>query len=250
MIRALLVAILGVVSFAIVYVAMPRSGGDVPPPALPLSEPAAAPSHEPAVKADPLAGTMSFELRTEPTFDEPTGTVETRVVRDVTPENVTAGPEVTGPLTRVAVPEEAPAPHIREARMQRLYNAIVLSAGVLKVRDREIRLAGIEAPDFDLRCGEGAEAWPCGRMARAALRSLIRGRAIECEVPPGAHEIPDSARCQVAGEDMSEWLVANGWARHAAEPLAQAENAAREAKLGLWSERRPGAQPGAVSSSG
>jgi hypothetical protein len=34
------------------------------------------------------------------------------------------------------------------------------------------------------------------------------------------------------------------------ETLAETEEGAREAKLGLWSEQRPGAQPGGVASSG
>jgi len=171
-------------------------------------------------------------------------------VRDVTPENMTAGPEVTGPLVRVEAAPEDVQPHVREARMQRLFNPLVVSADTIKVRDREIALADIDAPSFDARCGEGASAWPCGRMARAALRRFIRGRAIECEVPEGADAIPEAARCEVAGEDIAAWLVAQGWAKNTAQSYADAESAARDARLGLWGSARPDVQTEAVASSG
>jgi endonuclease YncB( thermonuclease family) len=164
---------------------------------------------------------------------------------------MTAAPPVIEPPVRVAAPEPVVEPS--PARMERLYNPIVVSADVIKVREREVGLSGIDAPAFEDRCGEGAEAWPCGRMARAALRRLIRGRAIECEIPAGAEEVPDPARCEVAGADISAWLIEQGWARRAAgsdETYAEAETTAREARLGLWGEGRPDTQPEEVAASG
>jgi endonuclease YncB( thermonuclease family) len=143
---------------------------------------------------------------------------------------------------RVAPPPRPPSP----PRVERLYNPVVIAAGKVRAGKRAIGLAGIDAPDFAERCGEGAAAWPCGRMARAALRRFVRGRALECEIPEGASEIPDPARCKVAGQNVSEWLVAQGWARSAGEAYAAAEDAARELKLGLWGDRRPDAQPAAA----
>ena len=78
-------------------------------------------------------------------------------------------------------------------------------------------------------------------MARAALRRFLRGRAIECIVPAGAAEVPDPAECRVAGgEDLAAWLVAQGWARANSAAYAALEAKAREEKLGLWAEARPG----------
>jgi endonuclease YncB( thermonuclease family) len=182
----------------------PRSGLVAAPPA-PLL-----PAPPPAAAAPPPAGP----------------------VRNVTPQGMTAGPIVTAPLVRVE-----PEP-VLEARNERLFNPLVTSAGILKVRDREIRLAGVDAPHFQERCGEAA-TWPCGRMARAALRRFIRGRAIECAVPAGAEAIPDPASCSVAGVDLAEWLVAQGWGRQARSDFAALESKARERKLGMWAEVRP-----------
>jgi endonuclease YncB( thermonuclease family) len=165
-----------------------------------------------------------------------------RKVRDVTPEGITPGPSVTAPLVRLPPPAPPPQPR-PEARNERVHKPIVVSAGVIKVGGRDIRLAGIEAPDFRTECGDGADAWPCGRMARAALRRFIRGRAIDCVVPPQVRDIPATTECRVAGESLSEWLVAQGWARAAGGgPYAELEAAARDAGLGIWSRKRPGAQ--------
>jgi hypothetical protein len=84
-------------------------------------------------------------------------------VPDITPPGITAGPKVTGPLIRIA-PVAAPAAQepALAARQERLFNPMVTSAGILKVRDREIRLAGIEAPHFQQRCGEGRRRGPAG----------------------------------------------------------------------------------------
>ena len=235
MIRAALLVMLGLVTFTAVYAVMQPGTVDRPSPRPPptIAEIEAEALPAPA-EAAPEDVPIDFSLR--PGVDEPAF-----AVRDVTPETMTPGPEVTGPLVRVEQPAENAPPHVREARMQRLFNQLVVSADRIKVREREIALAGIDAPDFDARCGEGDAAWPCGRMARAALRRFIRGRAIECEVPAGVEEIPDVARCEVAGEDMSEWLVAQGWARKTAQSYADAETAARNAKRGLWADQRPDA---------
>ena len=91
-----------------------------------------------------------------------------------------------------------------------------------------------------------AAAWPCGRLARAALRSFIHSRAIDCEIPEGAAKIPDPATCFVGGENMSEWLVAQGWAKRSGDDFADVEKKAKQAKLGLWSAKRPD-QPTAVA---
>ena len=236
MIRALLLVVIGAASFAAVYLLTAPSKISTAPEAVlpmrvpgPLAETAAA---RLANAIDPIP----FELR--PGAEQvPQGAEAPRAIRDVTPDTMTAGPRVTGTLTRVE-----PPPAAAKARTERLFNPLVIGAGVIKVREREIHLAGITAPEFDKICGEDAATWPCGRVARAALRSFIRGRAIECEIPAGADKIPDPANCVVGGDDISEWLVAQGWAKRSGDQFEGVERRAQEAKLGLWGDGRPGAQ--------
>jgi endonuclease YncB( thermonuclease family) len=239
MLRALLLALIGSASFAAVYLSIPLE---------PVQDPE---EHEeivdaPALAADPI----EFALRPSESANEaPSAESVAPVVRDVTPANMTATPPADEPPTPAAADEASES----KPRMQRLYRPIVVSAGVVKAREREIRLAGIDAPAFAERCGEGAAAWPCGRMARAALRRFIRGRAIECEIPAEADALPDAARCEVGGTDISAWLVEQGWAQSAAdsgEPYAEFEEKARTEKLGVWSDGRPDTQPRELAAGG
>jgi endonuclease YncB( thermonuclease family) len=237
MIRALLLIFLGAASFSAVYflTAPGEDSTEAPDSAAPLRVPGQ-PAELASTAVEDAAASVGFELRPGA---EPAGRAAEapRDVRDVTPDTMTAGPRITGTLTRVEPPAAPP-----KARTERLFNPMVIAAGVIKVREREIRLAGIAAPEFDTMCGKGATVWPCGRMARAALRSFIRGRAIECEIPAGADKIPDPANCAVRGDDISEWLVAQGWAKRSGDQFEAAEKKARDAKLGLWGAGRPDAQ--------
>ncbi len=249
MIRGSILALLGLGSFVAVYIAM---GPDVPPEPVtesvmladgvpPTSD--GGPQVTTSIKDGSRIGgaaPVTFELRpsTAPDRDasqEPVVIAST--IRDVTPPEMTAAPTNTGPLKRIEQP-----PAEEQARVERLFNPIVIAAGTIKARGRDIRLAGVSAPSFDQRCGEGEAAWPCGRMARAALRRFIRARAIECDVPAGATEIPERADCRVGGEDIAEWLVARGWAKRTGDRYEEQEDTAREAKLGLWSKTRPSTQ--------
>jgi endonuclease YncB( thermonuclease family) len=251
MIRALTLIVLGTASFAAVYVLVPPrdtptdvpEATAVPSSAAPAAEIEIAPAspQEAAMGAEDPMAAVGFELRPGAGQVMPESDAQ-QAVRDVTPDNMTAAPRVTGTLARVDPPGAAPP----KERTERLFNPIVVAAGTIKVRDREIHLAGVVAPEFAKSCGKGATAWPCGRLARAALRSFIRGRAIECQIPAGVSKIPDPATCVVGGDDISEWLVAQGWAKRNGDAFQEAENRARGAKLGLWSDGRPGAQASTV----
>ncbi len=237
MIRALLIGFVGAASFAAVYLLTPpKAETDAPASsASPAAESVAAAS----APADPPEDPDPVGLELRPGAETANiGVASTpRAIRDVTPDTMTAGPRITGTLARVDPPAAT-----AKARTERLFNPIVVAAGTLKLRDREIHLAGIDAPAFETACGEAAARWPCGRVARAALRSFIHGRAIECAIPEGADRIPDPAACMVGGEDISQWLVAQGWAKRHGDAFADAEKAAMQARLGLWGSQRPDAQ--------
>jgi endonuclease YncB( thermonuclease family) len=242
MIRALTLIVIGTASFAAVYALMPRSAPQAEPPQPSQASDPAANVESARRSPEQTAAAVPFDLRPGPSTPQAAEEAGS-TVRDVTPDTMTAGPRVTGTLARIDPPPPG-------ARTERLFNPMVLAAGAFKVRDREIHLAAIQAPAFDQMCGKGAAAWPCGRIARAALRSFIRGRAIECEIPAGAEKLPDPAICHVGGDDIAAWLIAQGWAKRSGDAFEGEETKAREAKLGLWSDRRPGGQPAEVASGG
>jgi endonuclease YncB( thermonuclease family) len=117
-------------------------------------------------------------------------------------------------------------------------DAETLEAGLLPTDSVVIRLEGIDARDADETCKkENGAIWPCGAKARAALTSFIRYRAVTCTLPPGGETKDFVARCSVMGQDLSTWLVRQGWAtpQAGAEPaLAKALDAAKSDRRGLW----------------
>jgi endonuclease YncB( thermonuclease family) len=171
-----------------------------------------------------------------------------RTVRNVTPATITAPPRAALPPERIAPPVQQVAAPTAKAHQERLFKPVVVTAGTIKAGDDTIHLAGIAETPLDESCGSGAAAWPCGIMARTALRNYIRGRAIECTVPAGAAKIPDPAKCAVGGDDIAKWLAESGWAKAHGSDYGDAADAAEKAKLGLYSATRPDVQTAATAS--
>jgi endonuclease YncB( thermonuclease family) len=255
MIRALLLLLLGAASFVAVYIFVGPKRSFTHNAPIEVSSPAPVGEIETgSVSGDDTSRSeapppLRIELRPGAETLPPSDDLP-RLVRDVTPDTMTAGPRLTMMQARSAAPSPSPPASPAEKRRERLFNPMVLNAGTLKVRERKIHLAGVTAPEFEAMCGEKPAAWPCGRMARTALQSFIHRRAIECTVPAGAEKIPDPASCQVGGDDISEWLVSQGWAKRSGDRFGEEESRARDAKLGLWSPVRPGGQSTAVASGG
>jgi endonuclease YncB( thermonuclease family) len=140
-----------------------------------------------------------------------------------------------------ALEQKAATPLPRETKRYfkvRVRDAGTLEAGLLPTDTVLIRLEGIDAREADEICKkENSASWPCGAKARAALIRFIRSRAVTCTLPQGGEAKDFAARCSVVGQDLSTWLVRQGWAtpRKGAEPeLAKALDAAKTERLGLW----------------
>lgn len=164
------------------------------------------------------------------------------------------------------MPEPEPAPETQPAQPTPRFNAeavtvteppvsfarpIVLAAGRFSIAGKVLELEGIVPVPVNRQCQDSAgEGWPCGRMARTAFANLVRGRTIDCAVPAKQWSGTATARCTVAGKDLSQWLAENGWAETAPGSLfEEAAKAARQAGLGLNSPNprgnatRPRARP-------
>lgn len=175
------------------------------------------------------------------------------------PGNVTApqtpAPEQGGVTTGSGAGSEAgprppPEPQVLPAQPTPRFNAetvtvaeppvsfarpIVLAAGRFSIAGKVLELEGILPVPVTRQCQDSAgEGWPCGRMARTAFANLVRGRTIDCAVPAKQWSGTATARCTVAGKDLSQWLAENGWAETApGSPFEEAADAARQAGLGL-----------------
>ena len=124
------------------------------------------------------------------------------------------------------------------AQVEVIHLPVFGAAGLMKKGSQTIRLAGLMITSVDAQCGSGPDAWPCGRMALGAVQRFVRGRSVECRRPEG-----NAARlvhCSVGGQDIGEWLVAQGWVRASGPDYADAEKAAQKEKRGVWGSARPG----------
>lgn len=197
-----------------------------PPPRVPASGPVEDPAPAPPPAREALAG------------EDPLPPPE-RVARNVTPPNV-----LQLPTSRYVEPGSGPPKPAEpeEIRPRRYHRVVVADAGTLKAGGTVIRLAGIAPVPAGRMCTDGTgQDWPCGRAAAAALRMLIRNRAIDCsETAPLDDGI--AATCSVGLQDINGWLVEHGWAEPEAEDYADAGEAARKERRGVYAaEWRAGA---------
>ncbi|MEM9330704.1 MAG: thermonuclease family protein [Pseudomonadota bacterium] len=114
--------------------------------------------------------------------------------------------------------------------------ARVVDGDSLVVSGREVRLYGIDAPEFRQNCGSvaGDEApYACGRKAAAFLKELIAGRVVTCR----GNEIDKYDRllavCEVASVHLNKEMVSQGWAV-AFGSYEREEASAKKMSLGLW----------------
>jgi len=151
-------------------------------------------------------------------------------------EGADIAPRSDHPLIDAAAPAAQGA---EDPGTVRIAYPVIRAAGALEWRGQPFGLAGVAVTAPDATCGTEADAWPCGRVALTAIRRFVRTRTIECAAVDAAEPADHRARCTVGGRDIGEWLVTHGWAKAQGPAYGEAEQAAREAKAGLWSAVRP-----------
>jgi len=82
----------------------------------------------------------------------------------------------------LAVPPKTPMP--QDWREVLLYRPIATSSVTFEAMGRSLAISGVRGVDPDKICSFQDVAWPCGQRARAAFNSWLRGRALNCFVPP------------------------------------------------------------------
>ena len=113
--------------------------------------------------------------------------------------------------------------------------AVVIDGATLEIRGQRIRLRGIDAPDGRQLCRLDGAPWRCGIDAANALAGKIDRRPVACRERDRDGRMV--ATCTVAGEDLGEWMVANGWAvaHHLySYEYSRAEHRAKTARRGIW----------------
>lgn len=115
--------------------------------------------------------------------------------------------------------------------------ASVIDGDTIEIHGERIRLEGIDAPESRQSCGDGAQAFRCGRDAAFALSNLLGERTVRC-APTGRDRYQRTlARCYLGDQDLQAWLVTQGHAlafrRYSTDYISH-EDQARAQRRGMW----------------
>ncbi len=117
--------------------------------------------------------------------------------------------------------------------------ASVIDADTLEIRGERIRLVGVDAPESGQKCLDRNAAFVrCGTISANALDTWINRDPVSCDIEGKDRYGRLLGQCKVRGQNMQEWLVANGYAvayRSYSTAYVPAELKARKAKAGVWS---------------
>jgi endonuclease YncB( thermonuclease family) len=108
----------------------------------------------------------------------------------------------------------------------------------LQVGNREVRLFGIDAPEWDQSCTRAGKQWACGQEAAEQLSKLVTGRDVRCIAVDTDKHGRTVARCTVGTTDVNRTMVATGYAtayRRYSMDYVSAEQSAKANKRGIWS---------------
>lgn len=115
----------------------------------------------------------------------------------------------------------------------------IVDADTVYIGQTKIRFNGVDAPETDQVCLDAAgKTWTCGIEALTRLRTFSKDREWSCELRGTDVYMRSLGSCTVGRENVSRWLVQNGWAlafrRYSTEYVSD-EDSARERQRGLWS---------------
>lgn len=116
--------------------------------------------------------------------------------------------------------------------------ADVIDGDSLRLDGQEIRLNGIDAPEYTESCTDGSgRSYPCGKEAANLLRALVRGQEVTCQTSEADRYGRALSVCRAGGLELNREMVRLGWAvayiRHSQDYLNE-EREARAAKRGIW----------------
>ncbi len=114
----------------------------------------------------------------------------------------------------------------------------VIDGDSLRKDDVDIRLYGIDAPEYRQSCRDKHEAeYSCGQQSVNALRGLVKGREVSCSSIETDRYGRAVAICKIGSLDINGEMVRLGWAvaysQHSLS-YVRAEAEAKREKRGIW----------------
>lgn len=115
--------------------------------------------------------------------------------------------------------------------------ADVVDGDSLVLAGRQIRLVGIDAPEYEQTCTRAGQGWPCGAEAKAQLTALAQNQRLECTGTERDAHLRLLAVCSAGYLELNKALVAGGWAvayRAYSDAYVGEEAQAKAARVGIW----------------
>ncbi len=110
----------------------------------------------------------------------------------------------------------------------------VIDGDSLIVNGQEIRLLGIDAPEYQQNCTlKNQETYPCGKQSRTYLSKLVQRGSLECTGSEKDKYQRLLAICSVGELEINQKMVHDGWAV-AFGDYEREEGEAQEKQLGVW----------------
>jgi endonuclease YncB( thermonuclease family) len=117
----------------------------------------------------------------------------------------------------------------------------LMIAGAKPGGETEVRLHGIDAPEYRQTClDENGRDWACGKEAARFLRGLVKGRAVDCRPVERDRYGRLVADCRAGDISLNDEMLRSGFAvAYRGRSLRQAslESEASAAKRGIWRGR-------------
>ena len=112
--------------------------------------------------------------------------------------------------------------------------------GLIELLGKEILLHGIQIIPQKATCKGSNGEWSCGKHAWRELKNKLDSGPVYCKLfsdEQYTESNPELARCLLKKENLSNWLVSQGWAltnKETDEFLASLESLAIENNAGIW----------------
>lgn len=131
----------------------------------------------------------------------------------------------------------------------------------LVVGSQEVRLFGIDAPEYKQTCSIRSSNWACGSEAASNMRALVNGRSLRCSAVDRDVYGRTVAICHLGAIDIGSEMVKRGLATvlpNGVSRYGAVEAASRANRTGIWASsfekpsdyRASHRRPDAVSSDG
>ncbi len=125
--------------------------------------------------------------------------------------------------------------------MSALAGVYVKDGDSLSLNGREIRLLGIDAPEYTQFCDDSeGKKYDCGEKAKTYLKSLVKGKKVFCRKIAIDIYKRELSKCYAGETYLNRKMLEAGWAvvyRSKSRKYKEWENEAQKNKRGMWQGR-------------